>query len=97
MYTRRYESGFSYSLLPTPYASSEVSGENCFGDRTIIPHVKILQALNELLYLSPITMQIPKIITKRLILRGFQDEDLDAYVQMCADGETMRYIGTGNT
>lgn len=84
-------------VFPTLSASSEVSGENCFGDRTIIPYVKILQVLKGLLYLSPITMQIPKIITKRLILRGFQDEDLDAYAQMCADGETMRYIGIGNT
>jgi RimJ/RimL family protein N-acetyltransferase len=42
-------------------------------------------------------MQIPKIVTKRLILRGFQEEDLDAYAQICADAETMQYIGTGKT
>jgi RimJ/RimL family protein N-acetyltransferase len=42
-------------------------------------------------------MQIPKIITKRLIMRGFQEEDLDAYADMCGDGEVMRYIATGKT
>jgi RimJ/RimL family protein N-acetyltransferase len=42
-------------------------------------------------------MQIPKIVTKRLILRGFQEEDLDAYAQICADAEVMQYIGTGKT
>ncbi len=40
-------------------------------------------------------MQIPKIITKRLILRGFQEEDLDAYAEMSGSEEVMRYIGTG--
>lgn len=42
-------------------------------------------------------MQIPKILTQRLILRAFTDEDLDAYAAMCADAEGMRYIGTGKT
>ena len=40
-------------------------------------------------------MQIPKIVTKRLIMRGFQEEDLDAYASMCGDAEVMRYIATG--
>lgn len=40
-------------------------------------------------------MNIPNIKTKRLILRGFAESDLDAYAQMCADAEVMRYIGTG--
>ena len=40
-------------------------------------------------------MQIPKIITKHLILRSFQNEDLNTYAQICADPETMQYIGTG--
>ncbi|PAX51033.1 GNAT family N-acetyltransferase [Brunnivagina elsteri] len=40
-------------------------------------------------------MQIPKIITKRLILRGFEEKDLDAYAEMGGDSEVMRYIGTG--
>ena len=42
-------------------------------------------------------MQIPKIVTKRLIMRGFQEEDLDAYAEMCGDAEVMRYVGTGQT
>lgn len=40
-------------------------------------------------------MNIPIIKTKRLILRGFRQEDLDAYAEMYADVEVMRYIGTG--
>ena len=40
-------------------------------------------------------MNIPILKTNRLILRGFQEEDLDAYAEMCADEEVMRYIGTG--
>jgi RimJ/RimL family protein N-acetyltransferase len=42
-----------------------------------------------------IKMQIPKIVTKRLILRGFQEDDLDAYAEMSGSEEVMRYIGTG--
>lgn len=42
-------------------------------------------------------MPIPQLQTYRLILRGFQEEDLDAYVEMCADPEVMRYIGKGQT
>ncbi len=33
--------------------------------------------------------------TERLLLRPFREEDLDAYAQMCADPEVMRYIGAG--
>lgn len=40
-------------------------------------------------------MMIPILKTERLILRGFQQSDLDAYAEMCADEEVMRYIGTG--
>jgi RimJ/RimL family protein N-acetyltransferase len=40
-------------------------------------------------------IQIPKIVTKRLILRGFEEDDLDAYAEMCGDSEVMCYIGTG--
>jgi RimJ/RimL family protein N-acetyltransferase len=40
-------------------------------------------------------IQIPKIVSKRLILRGFKEEDLDAYAEMCGDSEVMRYIATG--
>ena len=40
-------------------------------------------------------MNIPIIKTERLILREFREEDLEAYAQMSADEEVMRYIGTG--
>lgn len=33
--------------------------------------------------------------TRRLILRPFQESDLDNYARICADPEVMRYIGTG--
>lgn len=42
-------------------------------------------------------MNIPRIETKRLILRGFEEEDLDAYAEMCSDSDVMRYIGAGIT
>lgn len=42
-------------------------------------------------------MDIPRIETKRLILRGFEEEDLDTYAEMCSDSDVMRYIGTGIT
>lgn len=35
--------------------------------------------------------------TPRLKLRRFRGEDLDAYAEMCADPEVMRYLGTGVT
>jgi len=31
--------------------------------------------------------------TERLVLRMFRESDLDAYAEMCADPEVMRYIG----
>jgi len=37
-------------------------------------------------------MQIPRLETERLILRAFCEADLDAYAEMCADPEVMRYI-----
>ena len=40
---------------------------------------------------------IPELETKRLRLRAFRNEDLDAYAAMCADPEVMRYLGTGVT
>ncbi len=40
-------------------------------------------------------MMIPILKTERLILRGFCESDLDAYAEMCADEEVMRYIGKG--
>ena len=38
---------------------------------------------------------IPTVETERLLLRPFRDDDLDAYAEICADAETMRYIGNG--
>lgn len=35
--------------------------------------------------------------TKRLLLRGWRDEDLGPYARLCADPEVMRYIGDGST
>lgn len=31
--------------------------------------------------------------TERLLLRQFRESDLDAYAEMCADAEVMRYLG----
>jgi len=39
----------------------------------------------------------PTLETERLKLRHFVEADLDAYARMCADPETMRYIGLGTT
>ena len=33
--------------------------------------------------------------TDRLILRMLRESDFDAYAEMCADPEVMRYIGDG--
>lgn len=35
--------------------------------------------------------------TRRLLLRGWRDEDLEPYARMCADPEVMRFIGAGST
>lgn len=35
--------------------------------------------------------------TERLLLRPFREEDLDAYAEMCADPEVMRYLLVGRT
>lgn len=42
-------------------------------------------------------IEIPTLTTDRLILRAFRDDDLDAYAEMCADPEVMRYLGEGKT
>ena len=35
--------------------------------------------------------------TRRLLLRGWREEDLEPYARLCADPEVMRYIGSGAT
>jgi RimJ/RimL family protein N-acetyltransferase len=36
---------------------------------------------------------VPRLSTTRLLLRGWQESDLEAYAAMSADQEVMRYIG----
>ena len=38
-----------------------------------------------------------RVVTARLDLRMFREEDLDAYADMCADEEVMRFIGVGGS
>jgi RimJ/RimL family protein N-acetyltransferase len=38
----------------------------------------------------------PRIETDRLVLRAWEDDDLDAYAALCADPQVMRYIGNGS-
>lgn len=42
-------------------------------------------------------IQIPELTTPRLLLRGFQPSDLDAYAEMMTDPEVTRYIGDGKS
>jgi RimJ/RimL family protein N-acetyltransferase len=38
---------------------------------------------------------VPRLVTARLLLRGFTEADLDAYAAMQADAEVMRHLGAG--
>jgi RimJ/RimL family protein N-acetyltransferase len=39
------------------------------------------------------SINVPVVETERLILRGWREDDLDAYAQMMADPEVARFIG----
>lgn len=38
-------------------------------------------------------MKIPELETQRLRLRAWREEDIQAYIEMCADPEVMRFLG----
>jgi RimJ/RimL family protein N-acetyltransferase len=38
---------------------------------------------------------IPELVTERLLLRGLEVSDFDAYAAICADPEVRRYLGDG--
>ena len=40
-------------------------------------------------------MEIPQLVTQRLLLRELRDDDLDSYAAMMADPEVTRYLGDG--
>jgi RimJ/RimL family protein N-acetyltransferase len=37
-------------------------------------------------------VEVPELRTERLLLRGWRDEDVDAYARICSDEETMRFM-----
>lgn len=38
-------------------------------------------------------MNVPELRTKRLLMRGWRESDLDAWAAICADAEVMRWVG----
>lgn len=40
-------------------------------------------------------IDIPTLSTERLIMRPFRDDDIDAFAEICADPEVMRYLPGG--
>ena len=38
-------------------------------------------------------MKVPELRTERLLLRGFEDGDIDAWAPICADPEVTRWVG----
>lgn len=42
-----------------------------------------------------LTVEVPRLITTRLVLRAFTREDVDPYVRMMADPEVTRFLGDG--
>jgi RimJ/RimL family protein N-acetyltransferase len=40
-------------------------------------------------------VSVPRVTTDRLLLRGFEPRDVDAYAAMVADPDVMRYVGDG--
>jgi RimJ/RimL family protein N-acetyltransferase len=38
-------------------------------------------------------LTVPELRTERLLMRGFRDEDLDAWAAICADGEVTKWFG----
>src|SRR5262245_26059050 len=48
-----------------------------------------------MLYGMAAAMEMPHLLTDRLVLRPFVPDDLAEYAAICADPEVMRYIGNG--
>lgn len=42
-------------------------------------------------------LEIPRLITERLLLRGFRQDDFEAYAAMMADPAVTRFLGEGHT
>lgn len=43
------------------------------------------------------TVDIPRLCTERLVLRGFEERDFESFAAMMADPEVVRYLGDGRT